>query len=244
MEKDYYLFLDESKPNGNTINHLCLAGVIIEKETYQKEIVPEVNKLKNQVFGTSEIVLHESEIRKAQGQYTNMRDKDKRKEFWEGMENIFKNFSLTTLGSSIHSDDYRTYYSDSDLNDEYYIVLQIVLENFVHFLRKNNARGQVYLEGINASHDTKLRNTYHKIIANGTLYYSPNAFQSKLLNVNFLIKADNNIGLQLADFVPGTLNRDCNGLKPKNPSIFPLIKAALYDGGQDLQKRFGFKILP
>jgi len=244
MNTEYYLFLDESKPNGSNINHLCLAGVIIEKETYQKEIIPEVRKLKNDIFNTPEIVLHEAEIRRASGAYTDMRDPQKRADFWEGMENVFKNFPLTTLGASIHINDYKAYYSDSDLNDEYYIVLQIVLENFVHFLRKNNAQGQVYIEGINPTHDTKLRNTYHKIIANGTLYYSPNAFQSRLLNINFLIKADNNIGLQLADFIPGTLNRSCNGLSPKTPTIYPLIEDALYDGGQELQKRFGFKILP
>lgn len=244
MNTEYYLFLDESKPNGSNINHLCLAGVIIEKEIYQKEIIPEVNKLKNSIFNTSEIVLHESEIRKGSGEYKNMRISEKRAEFWSGMENIFKNFPLTTLGASIHINDYKTYYSDSDLNDEYYIVLQIVLENFVHFLRKNNAQGQIYIEGINPTDDIKLRNTYHKIIANGTLYYSPNAFQSRLLNINFLIKADNNIGLQLADFIPGTLNRLCNGLTPKMPTIYPLIENALYDGDQKLKKRFGFKILP
>lgn len=141
-------------------------------------------------------------------------------------------------------DEYKKIYNDMDLNDEYYIVLQIALENYVHFLRSNNAKGQVYIEGINITDDARLRNTYHKIIANGTLYYNQNAFQDRLLNINFLIKADNNIGLQLADFVPGTLNRKCNSLKPKEPTILPLIESSLYDGGHGLEKRFGFKILP
>lgn len=29
--KNYYLYLDESKPNGHNIKSICLAGVIIEK---------------------------------------------------------------------------------------------------------------------------------------------------------------------------------------------------------------------
>ncbi|MCP3763698.1 DUF3800 domain-containing protein [Domibacillus sp. A3M-37] len=244
MSTEYYLFLDESKPNGQNIHHLCLAGLIIKKETYENEIIPEVRALKNNVFGNTEIILHESEVRAAKDQYTVLRQPEKRNEFWQGMANIFRNFSLTTIGASIHINDYKTYYSDSELNDEYYIVLQIVLENFVHFLRNNDAKGQVYIEGINTTDDIRLRNTYHKIIANGTLYYNPNAFQDRLININFQIKADNNIGLQLADFVPGTLNRHCNGLNPKNPGILPLINAALYDGGHELQKRFGFKVLP
>lgn len=244
MNTEYYLFLDESKPNGSNINHLCLAGVIIKKETYENEIIPEVRSLKQNVFGNTDIILHESEIRSGKNLYKAIRKKEKRDEFWEGMERIFRDYSITTIGASIHIDDFKSYYNDDDLNDVYYIVLQIVLENFVHFLRSKKAKGQVYIEGVNMADDTRLRNTYHKIIANGTLYYNPNAFQDRLLNINFLIKADNNIGLQLADFVPGTLNRSCNGLSPKKPTIFPLIDAALYDGGHGLQKRFGFKILP
>jgi hypothetical protein len=221
-----------------------LAGIIIKKETYEKEIITEVRDLKNKVFGNTEIILHESEVRGAKDEFSILRRKEKRDEFWQGIDNIFKSYPLTTIGASIHLNDYKAYYSDSELNDEYYIVLQIVLENFVHFLRRHNAKGQIYIEGTNTTDNIRLRNTYHKIIANGTLYYSPNAFQDRLININFQIKADNNIGLQLADFVPGTLNRSCNGLNPKNPSIFPLIQSALYDGGQGLQKRFGFKILP
>ncbi|MEK4297509.1 MULTISPECIES: DUF3800 domain-containing protein [unclassified Paenibacillus] len=245
MSNEYYLFLDESKPNGSNIHHLCLAGVIIKKETYENKVVPEVRALKQRIFNNTDIILHESEIRASRDlPYTVFRRSETRAEFWQGMDNIFRNYNLTTLGASIHISDFKSYYNDSELNDEYYIVLQIVLENFVHFLRSHNAKGQVYIEGINTTDDTRLRNTYHKIVANGTLYYSPNAFQDRLLNINFLIKADNNIGLQLADFVPGTLNRSCNGLSPKQPSIHPLIDAALYDGGHGLKQRFGFKVLP
>lgn len=244
MSAEYFLFLDESKPNGNNIHHLCLAGVIIKKETYENEIVSEVRLLKQRVFGNTDVILHETEIRASKGEYSILSRKEKREEFWNGMDNIFRNHALNTLGASIHINNFKSYYNDSELNDEYFIVLQIVLENFVHFLRSQDAKGQVYIEGINTTDDIKLRNTYHKIIANGTLYYSPNAFQDRLLNINFLIKADNNIGLQLADFVPGTLNRSCNGLGPKKPTIYPLIEAALYDGGHALKQRFGFKVLP
>lgn len=244
MSTEFYLFLDESKPNGSNIKHLCLAGLIIEKNTYEDNIIPAVRSLKNKIFGNTDIILHESELRAAKEPYTILRQEERREEFWKGMNEIFQNNSLTSIGAAINIEEYKNYYNDSDLNDEYYIVLQIVLENFVHFLRSKNAKGQIYIEGINTTDDTRLRNTFHKIVANGTLYYSPNAFQDRLLNINFLIKADNNIGLQLADFIPGTLNRFCNSLNPKKPSILPLINSSLYDGGHQLQKRFGFKILP
>jgi hypothetical protein len=58
----YYLFLDESKPNGHNIDSLCLAGIIIEKEVYEKKIIKAINNLKNEIFSTTDIILHEVDI--------------------------------------------------------------------------------------------------------------------------------------------------------------------------------------
>ncbi|WP_332830679.1 DUF3800 domain-containing protein [Clostridium perfringens] len=241
---NYYLFLDESKPNGNNINHLCLAGVIIEKNIYEKQIIPHVNTIKNSVFNTTQIVLHETEIRSAKPPYNAMRVKENRDNFWAGLNDIFSSYPITTVGASIHIDNYKNTYNNYYLNDEYFIVLQIVLESFIHFLQVNNAVGSVYIESRNPKDDTQIKNLYHKIIANGTLYFNPNAYQDKLLNINFLIKADNNIGLQLADFIPSSLNRNCNSLKQKEPSIYSLIEKNLYDGNCNMKNRFGFKVMP
>lgn len=241
---NYYLFLDESKPNGNNIKHLCLAGVIIEKNTYEKQIIPQVNTIKNSIFSTTEIVLHETEIRAAKPPYNAMRHKENRDNFWTALKKIFSSYNITTVGASIHIKNYKRFYNNKYLNDEYFIVLQMVLESFVHFLQINDAVGSVYIESRNATDDTQIKNLYHKIVANGTLYFNPNAYQDKLLNINFLIKADNNIGLQLADFIPSSLNRSCNSLKQKQPSIFDFIEKNLYDGGCNMKNRFGFKVMP
>lgn len=242
--KTYYLFLDESKPNGSNINHLCLGGIIVEKDIYEKNIIPSINEIKNSVFGNNEIILHESQIRSAKGKYTNMRQEEVRNLFWDKMKYLFENNDFTTIGAAVNVNDYRNVYNHSYLNDEYFIVLQIVLENFVHFLQVNDAVGSIYIESRNPTDDTNLRNIYYKIIANGTLYLNANAFQDKLLNINFCIKADNNIGVQLADFIPGSLNRLCNQLEPKKPSLITQIQDRLYDGDYNLSQRFGFKIMP
>ena len=43
--KEYFLFLDESKPNTNFQN-FTLGGIAIEKETYELKLKPLVNGLK------------------------------------------------------------------------------------------------------------------------------------------------------------------------------------------------------
>lgn len=243
--KKYYLFLDESKSNGSNIKHLCLGGVIIEEDIYKKNIIKEINAIKNSLFGNTEIILHESEIRDAKNDYSEMRKPEKRNLLWSELNRVFTSGKITTIGAAIDVEKYRSIYEARYLNDEYFIVLQIVLENFVHFLQKNNAIGSVYIESRNHKEDKDIRNIYYKIMANGTLYLNANSFQDKLLNnLNFVIKEDNNIGVQLADFIPGTLNRLCNGLNPKKPSILTAIESNLYSGNCNLSERFGFKVMP
>lgn len=245
MKKNYYLYLDESKPNGNNIHHLCLAGVIIEKSLYEQSLVPSVNILKNDVFGHSSVILHEIDLRNASvGDFQTMRITEKRDKFWGDFKTIFKGFNFKTIGAAVHVKEYRSIYSQNYLNDEYFIALQIVLENFVHFLEANDGMGTVYIESTNPADDKKLKNIYYKIIANGTLYLNSNIFQDRLFNINFNSKVDNIIGLQVADFIPGQLNRSCNSLAPKKYSLFDEIESKLYDGGCSKSSRFGFKIMP
>lgn len=241
MNKTYYLFLDESKPNVD-INHLCLAGVIIEKDDYEKNIIPAVNSLKNKIFDNTEVILHETEIRNAdEVPYRVLRSPAKRNDFWAEMRNIFSSNHIKTIGAAIDCTEFKRIYQGNYANDPYFIGLQIILENFTHFLEHNNGQGIIYIESRNPTDDTRLRDHYHKIVSSGTLFLNKYAFQRKLSTINFLIKGDNNTGLQLADFVPNPFNRDCNGKKQKEPSLFDLIQSNLYDGHINLNDRFGFK---
>ena len=66
--KEYYLFLDESKPNTNFRN-FTLGGVVIEENIYENNIRPEIVKLKKECFGNESVILHEIEIRNKRGSY-------------------------------------------------------------------------------------------------------------------------------------------------------------------------------
>ena len=79
--------------------------------------------------------------------------------------------------------------------------------------------------------------------ATGTLFFTKESLQNKLSTINFAIKSENNIGLQLADFIPNPLAREALSMKQKPFSILPEIKLNLYDGGLAMPYRFGFKII-
>lgn len=240
---EYYLFLDESKPN-REIEHFCLGGCIIEKENYINRVIPFVKQIKQNVFGNTDIILHETEIRRAKEKYSVMSKERKREVFWKYMRKVFRDYNITVLSAVVTPQECRRIYDTKYLNDEYFIALQIILENFVYFLEQNNGRGSIYLESRNPVENNRLQHHYFELLSNGTMFFNKDALQKYLSTISFPLKADNIIGLQLADFIPNVLKKKAFELNQRIPTIVDEIVDCLYDGGTGREDVFGMKKIP
>lgn len=239
--EEYYLFLDESKPNSNFEN-FTLGGVAVNKKQYD-DLVKSINKLKTDIFLNDAVILHEFDIRGKKGEFIGI-TQTQQENFFNGLGEIFsKDKLLKVLAVSINTNDLEKLYNLEEINDIYYIALQLLMENFTHFLSKNNGVGTIFLETTDIANNTKLQNLFHMLKATGTLFFKKESLQKRLSTINFAIKSENNIGLQLADFVPNPLARCALGKKQKLYSIFDDIKKILYDGELGMQNRYGFKII-
>lgn len=240
--KEYILFLDESKPNTNFQN-FTLGGIVIEKELYLTKLKPLVNNLKKECFGNSEVILHEIDIRKKEGDFAGI-SKEQQQKFFEKLKALFfENDFFSILAVSVDIENLDKLYKAEDRNDIYYISLQLLMENYAQFLSAHDGTGMVYLETTDAVNNTKLQNLFHLLKATGTLFIKKEMLQERLSTINFAIKSENIIGLQLADFVPNPLAREALGKKQKPYSIIEGINSKLYDGMVGMQERFGFKII-
>lgn len=238
--QEYYLFLDETKPNTNFRN-FTLGGLIVEKEIYEKKLIPLVNQLKIRCFGNEEVILHEIDIRKKQSDFSGI-SKKQQEDFFDGLKVLLNQSDLfKVVAVSINLDDLRKMYQEEDTNDIYYIALQLLMENYVQFLSTHNGVGTVYLETTDIANNTKLQNLFYMLKATGTLFMKKESLQTRLSTINFAIKSENNIGLQLADFIPNPLGRQALGKKQKPYSIYSSIEKNLYDGNIGMDYRFGFK---
>lgn len=238
---EYYLFLDESKPNTNFKN-FTLAGYAISKGEYENKLKPELLSIKKECFGKENIILHEIDIRKGKGEFEG-RTKEQYKLFFQKIENLFKRVELHILAVSINIDNFEQLYGNEETNQIYYISLQLLMENYNHFLISNDACGSVYLESTDSGSNTTLQNLFHQLKATGTLFYSKESLQKHLKTINFIPKSDNNLGVQFADFIPNPLARDALDIKQKEYSLLSVIKQCLYDGKLSMESRFGFKIV-
>ena len=122
--------------------------------------------------------------------------------------------------------------------------MQILIENFCHFLQNNNAKGVIYYESINEAQDNLIRRRFNLIENMGTMYIKPKAIQNCITNIYFPIKADNFAGLQIADFVPNVYLRKITAKKLDKYNIYQQVRKSRYDGGLNKYDRYGIKILP
>ncbi|MEB9335641.1 DUF3800 domain-containing protein [Bacillus cereus] len=243
--ESYTLYLDEILPNtGAGLNYFCLAGILASEENYTNEIIPAINQIKNNIFDNTTVILHEADIRKAAvgTPYEVMRQEVKRKSYISQINEFFQEQNFHVLGVAIHEDQLKHLYPN--LRDKYFIGLQVILENYVNFLERKNAIGNIIIESRNPKQDQQLQIHFHNLKATGTLFYEQYTLQKHLGTISFTLKADNIVGIQIADMIPNPLNRQLSGMKQKIPGLIEEINKKAYDGAIGENKRFGIKLIP
>ena len=134
MKKEYYLFLDETKPNAHG-NYFALGGYAILKDDYENILIPKLSKIKNDLMPNPELPLHLYDMRKNINGFEFLSDMNTRNSLFDRIKQMIKELSIVVFVASIDKKKYSDMYYDK-VNDVYDITLQTILESFVHFLLK------------------------------------------------------------------------------------------------------------
>ena len=261
----YTLYLEESETHRfdavksqQVDPHFCMAGVIVADKDVIK-IEHSVNNLKALIWPTSPnpsaIILHQMLINNAQKgrldtikyqEYAIFSSHQQVKRFYTELQKIFVQNPIIIIGSCISENNMANYYGVSGKNkqDKYLIALQLILENYCHFLCSKNAKGRILYESRNIISDEQLRDRYYHMKLMGSMYMQRATAVNCLLGMDFAKKDENDPCLQIADFIPNGFARDCLGVKQPKYNIFRTFKYLRYDGGQGLPERFGIKYMP
>ena len=162
---------------------------------------------------------------------------------------VSENRTVTAHGifnSSINEDNLKQYYwvTGKNKQDQYLVAMQLLLENYCHFLCTNNAMGNIVYEHRELIGNEKLRDKYYHMKLMGSIYMNKEAAEKRLLGSGFIDKSNNEAGLQIADFIPNSFARDHAGISQPNPNIFGTLRYNLYDGNMGNKERFGIKYMP
>lgn len=86
--KEYYLFLDETKPNGKARHHYGVAGYAIEAEHYKNFLEPEITKIKHTYFPNPQLPLHLYDIKKNKKGFEFLSDHTIRNKLFEDIKRV------------------------------------------------------------------------------------------------------------------------------------------------------------
>ena len=256
---NYTLYLDESElPEINLKKFFCIGGIIVEDSYHDKELTNQINKSKHAIWNKEknpeQCILHELEINEAHNKHFSKIEKYNRmfcvescyKKAYKEIAYIFSDKNITTMAVCLEIESIDKCYKDERIviNNKYVICMQLLIENYCHFLIKNNSTGKICYESLQEKQNDSIRKRYGQIYHSGTMFYPSNVI-CKYLNKNmeFKDKQDNITGLQIADFVPNDIARYKAGISCKYKSSHKNIRARLYDGEIDRKDRFGNKII-
>lgn len=270
MDK-YTLYLDEShtgnfnKDTKRKDNPLfVIAGIIVKNEYHDTVLSDKINLLKcniwnrcNNDLNYKKNILHELEmsyaithkISKLKYEYNKVfKNKHVYNYTYDMMSTIIQESDITIIGASIAEDDLRNLNSSQDLNDILSICMNIIIENYYHFLCSVNGIGTICYESMPENQNAKIKKRYEIIKNTGTMFYPAKSINKRIKGISFKNKTDNIIGLQVADFIPNSIGRHILGKSYKDNKqrnvFYPILECKLYDGCVGNIDRFGIKKIP
>jgi len=254
MDK-YVLYLDESETFTNTRDfYFAIGGVIIKESAHDGILTTDLNALKEKLWNQGPIsdkyVLHEKEISEVHSTgrtnnacYNIFKKRSTYNTLYIGLSNILTKHDITTVGVCLNEQSLIQLYP-GETNNKLTIALQMLLENYCHFLMRYNGVGDICYESLQDNGNQELRQRFYELEALGTMYYTPHFFQTHIGDIKFPAKSENLAGLQLADFIPNTLARTASGSKPKHDAFKKTVLKQAYDGGIGKRPKYGLKVIP
>jgi hypothetical protein len=235
----YLVFADEAGdhlllPNYPDFPLFVLAFCIVERQHYAEFIAPQLLKIKLKYFQDSHIILHERDIRKAEGAFSFLTKEPIRREFMNDLTDFMTQAQFTVIASVIRKDRLQNVYSEP--GNPYDIGTAFCIERLLYFLNRRNQTlpTTVAFEARGKKEDDDLELSF--------LRFTQTQKYAGRFNIKILPKISNCCGLQLADLIARPIGRHV--LNPAQANrAFDIIKTKMdsFNGKVD---GCGLKIFP
>lgn len=242
----YYLYIDESGDHGLTSPNpdfpvFLLCGIIVSVDEYEN-VRQSFNQIKHTLWGNKEVIFHSRDIRKCEKEFVLFFDLEKKKWFYENLNNAIQKFQYTIIASAIQKDRYVERFGRLS-NDVYEVALSFIIERTIFYLddiKKTEKELEIIIERRGKKEDKNLEEHFQRLLARGTGFVVPQRLKEYRLKITFKSKKENINGLQLADLVAYPIARHVIEPNRANPA-FDQLESKIYTKNS---KKYGLKIFP
>ena len=225
IDKDFPLFL--------------LSTVVVERQAYAEEVIPNLAAFKLRYFAHEGINLHSREIRKAEGPFVLLQNTAVRQRFLGELSALMAKLPFTLFITAVHKTAYVQRHGASARNP-YELALEYSFERILHFLEERHENQlPVIAEARGQQEDNALRAGFQRLMTLGTDYNKAERFQKLVCPISFRRKHDNIAGIQLADLCAHPTARHLLHPGIANQA-FDVVKPHMYVSG----RISGFKVYP
>lgn len=243
MHSDYLLFIDESGDHGlqRIDRHypvFVLCCVLVRKESYL-EIAAQLSRLKFEIWGHDEVVLHEHDIRKPEGLYSVLQIEAVRHRFLERISALIAAADFKLICSVIRKEEYRDRYANP--TNPYDLSMSFVLERAfleLHSLGQGARKTTVVVECRGENEDAQLRTAFGRIVLGNNACGRALPFELQMVS-----KRANSSGLQLADLCARPIG--IRYLRPDQPNrAYDVLNGRIRRSPEGRTEGWGVKLFP
>lgn len=200
------------------------------------EFTEKLNALKQKIFGSTEIVLHRTEIVRAIKPFECLKDDGLRTQFNQCLLELLESASYKVITVTIDKKEHKNRYQVWQAYP-YHYCLTALLERYVLWLRGANSCGDVMIESRGEKDNRKLEASYSRLYLGGTDWVGYKAFQNRLTTRKLKIeeKARNIAGLQLSELLANPSmwlmiceKSKCEMLSPFGIQVASILKKSKY----------------
>lgn len=103
MQNEYYLFLDETKPNAHG-SYFALGGYAIKREDYENILKPQLEKIKSDLMPNPELPLHLYDMRKNIKGFEFLSDVNIRNSLFDRIKKLIQSLNISVFVASIDTE--------------------------------------------------------------------------------------------------------------------------------------------
>jgi hypothetical protein len=257
----FRLFIDDSGDDQvkscskSTERYLCLTGLCFDRLYHDRQVFPELEKLKSVVFGSNQeapVVLHRDDIIKKRPPFNRLADPRVNAEYESKLIEIFSRSNYLVFTVFLDKFEWCRKYPNWNKN-VYQVCLENLIERYALWLQSVDSVGDVVIEERGKKEDRELRASYNRLYQYGNNTMK-SLFSKRISSSNLKIsrKKDNIAGLQLADLVVTPLQRRIRkdiyrhnlDLKFGGKLIEPIYRTKYYRSTKGDILGYGIKIRP
>jgi len=207
----YRLYVDEvgnpdlKSSENEEHRFLCLAGVAFRLDYTADVLNPELEDMKKRYFDShpdEPVILHRKELLHKKHPFSNLKDPEVLKKFNEELIEKLTGWEYTVFAILIDKKEHDERYSTWKY-DPYHYCQEILIERFRLFLDIKGSKGDIMVESRGGKEDMRLKESFRRIMDNGTHNLSSEDLKSHFTSLELKVKPKtaNISGLQIADLI-------------------------------------------